>query len=91
MGKREVSITDYLAMVERMIRAAGRRVAWADPEDLSELIGLKFVLQEAIDEAVIGLRATGITWGSIGVATGTSRQAAIMKWAHLEGIGPRGS
>lgn len=71
---------DYLTMVRRMIRAAGRRVSHADPEDLAELVALKDDLDAAIITAVAGLRADGITWESIGRATGTSRQAAIMKW-----------
>jgi len=69
-------------MVERMIRAAGRRVGRADAEDLGQLVALRFVLEKAIVDAVVELRDDGITWESIGEATGTTRQAAIMKWAE---------
>ena len=71
---------DFLAMVRRMIRAAGRRVGSADPEDLTELVALRHELDTAIERAVLDQRASGITWQSIGDATGTTRQAAIMKW-----------
>jgi hypothetical protein len=85
MRKRAVETPDYLRMVERMIRAAGRRVGRADPEDLGQLVALRFVLDQAIVDAVVGLRNDGITWESIGEATGTTRQAAIMKWAAKVG------
>jgi hypothetical protein len=81
MRKRAVETADYLRMVERMIRAAGRRVGRADAEDLGQLVALRLVLDEAIVKAVVELRDDGITWESIGEATGTTRQAAIMKWA----------
>lgn len=82
MRKRAVETSDYLRMVERMIRAAGRRVGRADAEDLGQLVALRFVLEKAIVDAVVELRDDGITWESIGEATGTTRQAAIMKWAE---------
>lgn len=75
---------DYLAMVRRIIRAAGRRVGSADPEDLTELVALRHDLDAAIEQAVSQLRSSGITWQSIGDATGTTRQAAIMKWASAQ-------
>lgn len=71
---------DYLAAVRRMLRAAGRRVADGDPVDLGELVGLRAELDEVIAAGVAGLRSQGVTWASIGEATGTSRQAAIQKW-----------
>jgi hypothetical protein len=68
-------------MMSRMLRSAGTRVADADVEDLAALIHLREQLDEAIVSAVRGLRDTGATWESIGQATGTTRQAAIMKWS----------
>jgi len=72
----------YLAMVARVIAAGGKRVAEADPQDLRALLELRQVIDEAILEAVRGLREAGISWEEIGSATGTTRQAAIMKWTH---------
>lgn len=72
----------YLGMVRRVVKAAGRRVSHADPEDLAELIAIRADLDDAIQAAVNGLRADGFTWESIGTATGTTRQAALMKWGR---------
>jgi hypothetical protein len=83
--KRERTTPQFLAMVRRMITAAGARVAWADPEDLAELVELRVTLDEAIRAGVAGQRASGITWASIGEATGTTKQAAIQKWLVREG------
>lgn len=72
--------TDYVDAVGRMIKAAGRRVGQADPDDLARLVGLQAVLSEAIQAAVDGQRSTGIYWSSIAEATGTTKSAAIQKW-----------
>jgi hypothetical protein len=76
----EYETADFLAAVRRMLRAAGRRVADGDPVDLAELVALRAELDGIIADGVAGLRAQGVTWASIGEATGTSRQAAIQKW-----------
>lgn len=79
-----VDTTEYLAMVRRLLRAAGRRVADADPEDLAELLGLQAELDQAIVTAVHGMRNThGASWADIARATGTSRQAAAMRWGKV--------
>jgi hypothetical protein len=70
----------YFEMLQRMVKAAGRRVAQADAEDLTLLIAIRADLDQAIQASVDGLRAGGCTWQLIGDATGTSRQAAIQKW-----------
>lgn len=72
---------EFLACIRRMIRAAGRRVGEGDPEELAELVNIRAELDEAIASSVVGLRREGFTWQSIGEATGTTRQAAIGKWA----------
>lgn len=73
--------TEYAAMVRRMLRAYGRRVADADPEDLAELLKLQDVLQDVISDAVHGMREQhGRSWADIATATGTTRQAAAMRW-----------
>lgn len=78
--RRVVDIGDYLEMVARVVTAAGNRVADEDPDKLAKLIQLRDVLDVAILDAVRGLRDAGITWEDIGTATGTTRQAALMKW-----------
>lgn len=84
--------TAYLKYLRRIVRAAGRRVSEADPEDLRALIEIRHDLDEAIQLAVDGLRESGITWQSIGEATGTTRQAALMKWGRraLSALSERG-
>ena len=76
---------EYVDFVRRVIRAAGRRVSMTDPEDLAKLIAIRGELDSAIQAAVDGLRADGFTWKSIGEATGTTGQAANMKWGHPGG------
>jgi hypothetical protein len=71
---------EYVQSVGRMIRAAGRRVGQADPDDLALLVNLHAALDDAIQAAVDGQRAAGIRWRSIGEATGTTPQAAVQKW-----------
>jgi hypothetical protein len=75
-----VDTSAYLLMVARIVAAAGQRVSDGDPEDLAALISLRAALDDAIIDAVRGLRDAGTTWEDIGAATGTTRQAAIMKW-----------
>lgn len=71
---------EYLSGVARMIRSAGPRVGAEDPEALAFLCSLKTVLDEAIYTAVQAQKQAGITWASIGAATGTTREAAFQKW-----------
>lgn len=58
-AKRVRETPEYAAMVRRIIRAHGRRVGDADPEDLAEMLEMREVLDEAIAEAVTGNGATG--------------------------------
>lgn len=76
---------DYLAMVRRIVRAAGRRASHADPADLAALMAIRADLDDAILDAVRGLRRCGFTWASIGEALGTTRQAAQLRWGSKLG------
>ena len=79
--RRHVETREFGAMVSRMIRAYGRRVADADPEDLAELVAMRGQLDEAITTAVDHLRAHhGFSWASIGEALGCTRQAAQQRY-----------
>jgi hypothetical protein len=71
---------ELIHAVIRLLASIGERMADEDPETLGELVKLSETLQEAILEGVRGLREAEITWEAIGAATGTTRQAAIMKW-----------
>lgn len=72
----------YLGAVRRMVRAAGRRVAEADPEDLAELLALQAAVDRALAEAVTGQRAAGTSWAAIGAALGMTKQAAYQRWGR---------
>ena len=71
-----VETPEYLAMMRRMIRAAGRRVAGADPEDLAQLVELRDALDAAIADAVAGQREMGSSWADIARGLGCTRQSA---------------
>ena len=79
----EVETPEYIAMLRRMLRAAGRRVGDADPEDLSIFVTLRQDLEDAIAAAVHSQRAVhGRSWADIGRGLGTSREAAFMRYRH---------
>jgi hypothetical protein len=81
--RRHVETRDFGAMVSRMIRAYGRRVANADPEDLADLVAMRAQLDEAITTAVEHLRTHhGFSWQSIGDALGCTRQAAQQRYGR---------
>lgn len=77
---RRSDISDYVDFCRRILKAAARRAADADPTDLDELVGLRADLELAIAAAVYAVHESGATWQEIGDATGTSRQAAHQKW-----------
>lgn len=79
---RRVENADFAAFVRRIVRRAGRRVADGDLEDLSELLEVAKLVDDAIDEAVQGLRAQGWSWARIGAAAGVSRQRATVRWGR---------
>jgi hypothetical protein len=82
-ARRHVETREFGAMVARMIRAYGRRVADADPEDLADLVAMRSQLDDAISVAVGNLRAHhGFTWASIGDALGCSKQAAQQRYGR---------
>ncbi|ALX66335.1 hypothetical protein [Microbacterium sp. XT11] len=76
-----VETMSYLAMLRRMIRAAGRRVAEADEFELAELLALRAELDAAIAASVKGQHDNGRSWAEIGAAAGMSKQAAAKRWA----------
>ncbi len=71
---------EFAAFARRIIRAHGRRVATGDVEALRDLVALSANLDDAIGEAVIGLRAFGYSWAEIGQRLGITRQAAQQRW-----------
>ncbi|MGC5030169.1 hypothetical protein [Micromonospora sp. DT229] len=75
-----VENTEFAGFARRIIRAHGRRVATGDVEALRDLTALSAAIDQAITDAVIGLRAFGYSWAEIGSRLGISRQAAQQRW-----------
>ena len=71
---------EYAAFVRRIIRAYARRIATGDVEALRDMVALGDLLDQAITDAVIGLRQHGYSWAEIGSRLGISRQAAQQRW-----------
>lgn len=85
--RRYVETSDFLGAIARLLRKAGERVGEADPAELRDLLALRDLVDQAIVEAVAGLRAQGTTWQDIGDAAGTTRQAAILRYGpKIEGM-----
>ncbi|MGN7978098.1 hypothetical protein ACTJJ4_11015 [Microbacterium sp. 22195] len=77
-----VETPDFVAMVKRMLRAAGRRVAAGDEWELAELVSLRGDLEDAIQAAVDGLREQGHSWAYIADGLGISRQSAHERYGR---------
>ncbi len=71
---------EYAAFVRRIVRAYARRVATGDVEALTDMVALSSVLDDAIGDAVTGLRGHGYSWAEIAARLGISRQAAQQRW-----------
>jgi len=79
-----VETTEYLGMVQRMIRAAGKRVAWADEPELHQLVHLRDHLDDAVAHAIERQRDRGVSWARIGGALGITRQAAWERYGKVK-------
>lgn len=71
---------DYAAFARRIMRAFGRRIADGDIESLPHLAALAAELDQALTDAVTGLRAYGYSWSEIADRLGITRQAAHQRW-----------
>lgn len=80
--RRPVENDEYARFVRRVMRAYARRVASGDVDALAAMTGLAIELDEAIAQAVIGLREAGYSWTEIAARIGVSRQAAQQRWGQ---------
>ncbi len=80
--RRPVENDEYTRFVRRVVRAYARRVASGDADALADMTGLATELDEAIAQAVIGLREAGYSWAEIAGRLGVSRQAAQQRWGR---------
>ena len=71
---------EYAAFARRVLRAYARRVADGDVEALTLMLGLSAEIDDAITQAVDGLRGFGYSWAEIGSRLGITRQAAQQRW-----------
>src|SRR5579875_2053135 len=81
--KRRRRITEndeYAAFLRRVIAAYSRRVASGDIDAIADMAALSGDLDQAIGEAVTGLRAHGYSWADIAARLGITRQAAQQRW-----------
>jgi hypothetical protein len=77
---RVVENDEYAAFARRVLRAYARRVADGDVEALTLMLGLSADIDDAIAQAVTGLRGFGYSWAEIGSRLGITRQAAQQRW-----------
>jgi hypothetical protein len=82
--KRSTRVTEngeYAAFLRRVIRAYSRRVGSGDIDALADMTRLAEHLDQAITEAVSGLRTgAGYSWADIALRLGISRQATQQRW-----------
>ena len=79
---RVVENDEYAAFARRVLRAYARRIATGDVEALTLMLGLSAEIDDAIAQAVTGLRGSGYSWAEIGSRLGITRQAAQQRWGR---------
>jgi hypothetical protein len=77
---RLVENDEFAAFTCRILRAYARRVAQGDVEALTLMLGLSAEIDQAVAQAVTGLRSFGYSWAEIGSRLGITRQAAQQRW-----------
>ena len=77
---RVVENDEYAAFARRVIAAYSRRVAGGDIEAITAMTALADDLDDAIRQAITGLRASGYSWADIAARLGITRQGAQQRW-----------
>lgn len=78
---RETETMDYAAMMLRLARAYGRRLADADYPDLADAIAVRDELDAAI-RAGVRAQADRTSWAQVALGLGISRQGAWQRYAR---------
>lgn len=75
--------SEIAAMLSRMVRAYGKRLADGDPSDLARAVELSAQLERTIGEAVAAARAEhGWSWAELAAELGITRSAAAQRYAR---------
>lgn len=77
--------TAYFEMLDRMVGSLVKRVVNGNNEvDVAKLLAFQAKVDRVVTEAVIGMKEADpeISWATIAMATGTSRQAAFKKYTR---------
>jgi hypothetical protein len=77
---RVVENDEYAAFLRRVIAAYSRRVAAGDIEAITTMAALAHDFDQAIRQAITGLRADGYSWADIALRLGITRQGAQQRW-----------
>jgi hypothetical protein len=80
--KRRGRVVEYAAFVRRVIAAYSHRVAAGDIDAISDMTSITAELDDAIAEALTGLREAGYSWTDIADHLGVTRQAAQQRWGR---------
>ena len=74
--RRPVENDEYAAFARRVLRAWARRVAAGDIDAITDMAAAVGELEDAMRQAVAGLRRKGYSWAEIAARLGVTRQAA---------------
>jgi hypothetical protein len=75
---------EYAAFARRILRAYARRISAGDVDALADITVLAKDVEDAIRQAVTGLRGSGYSWAEIGIRLGVTRQAAQQRWGEAQ-------
>ena len=75
---------EYAAFARRILRAYARRISSGDIDALADVTVLSADVENAIRQAVTGLRDFGYSWAEIGTRLGVTRQAAQQRWGDAQ-------
>ena len=81
---------EYAAFARRVLQAWARRVAAGDIDAIADMAAAARELDNAMRDAVTGLRGKGYSWAEIAARLGVTRQAAQQRWGGSSRDGASG-
>lgn len=78
--RKVVENDDFAAFARRVIRAFSKRIANGDIDALADIAFMSGQIDQAIKDAVTGLRQRGYSWTDIGLQLGVTKQAAQQRY-----------